>query len=127
MNMHHVGEVPMKARRGHKILWNCSYQELRSIMWVLRIELRSSGRTASVLNCPNAYHLVGDFTSRQKSKELLFPGDSRLHFSTVVFWEDRLALCLSNTYMPTKELHLTSCNHQKVGGQFGVTTLLEGL
>ena len=67
--------------------------------------------------CP--FYEISVFYSWEHNKGFLI--------STVVFWEDRLALCLSNTYMPTKELHLTSCNHQKVGGQFGVTTLLEGL
>lgn len=42
--------VHKEARKGYQLLWNRSYISLLAPMWMLGLEPRSSGRTASSLN-----------------------------------------------------------------------------
>ena len=43
--------VPVEAKRRHLISWNWNYRQLWVTMWLLGIELRTSGRAVSALNC----------------------------------------------------------------------------
>lgn len=46
----HSCPVPEEAKRGHQILWDWSYKQLRATMSVLRIEPWSSGTAVGSLN-----------------------------------------------------------------------------
>lgn len=48
MSLSYVCLVPSEARRGHWIPWNRSSKWLWAVMWVLRAEPRSCGRTALI-------------------------------------------------------------------------------
>lgn len=48
--VHHMLAVPTEASRRHQPLWNWSYKQLWTTVWVLRIEAGSSGRVSSPLN-----------------------------------------------------------------------------
>lgn len=45
-------QMPMEARRGHWILWSWNYRQLwtGAVLWVLRMELGSSGKAARTLH-----------------------------------------------------------------------------
>jgi hypothetical protein len=46
-----VCQCPMEARKDHQIPWNWSYRQLgAAAIWVLGVEPKFSGRTASTLN-----------------------------------------------------------------------------
>jgi hypothetical protein len=42
--------VPSEAQRGHWIPWGWNHRQLWAAMWLLGIELRSSGRAANAVN-----------------------------------------------------------------------------
>jgi hypothetical protein len=43
--------VALEAGRGPQVLWNWNDKQLRVSMWLLGIELGSSARAVSALNC----------------------------------------------------------------------------
>lgn len=50
MSVLHMRAVPAETRRGHHILWHCSYRQLLIAMWVLEIMPTSSRRPVNDLD-----------------------------------------------------------------------------
>lgn len=50
MSTHPIHAVPVEARRGHHILWHCSYRHLLTATWVMEIKPRSSRRPGNDLH-----------------------------------------------------------------------------
>lgn len=46
--VHHMHIAIQEARKGHMILWNCRYRWRWTSIWVLEVELWSSGRAGRV-------------------------------------------------------------------------------
>lgn len=48
-SVYHIHAVPVEDRKGHHILWHCSYRHLSAATWVMEVKPRSSRRPGSDL------------------------------------------------------------------------------
>ena len=87
--------VPLVARRRHQIFWNRRYKLLWAAMWVIEIELPSSGR-ASALHCWAIY--------QPSSSWFNSPAENR-HHSCQIFWSFVLHACFFGNLF---QIHLSS-------------------